>query len=773
MRFGAADGLAPPAGPAVPSSVARTPASPRRTPADARVAAPTNAATSGAALHDPPPMRRGQPWMGWRLRLLVACALLGSVGLFALVNELIDVPSLDAVWEVDPRGGIRLAATRDRVLEPYIGYALTAVVGGAGSVLADEALVAPQLPRWIVDDRQRERRLATMTRLCEALASADPYLVFEDGSKVAVRPIGHSLAGLSVVCWLFLGFGFSLYLVSVVVLLAHPCARNTVYATKTLCQSANLLLVATSLALPLGPTSDFVRHATVLAFVLDWITAAAMVNAACVHPRRLPHAGAIVTAAWAVAAALSLLAATGQLAGTWWWAQSSIMVYGAATIGLFSWSYRLRPHPFAIGMRRLGVLMLSGWVLLTLVLGPLRAVGDLGVFAITAPLIWYVFFASLLLPVPFLSRSQHFMREFALLAAVSTGATMLDLVFVAVFSIGQFTSLALALFASLAVYTGVRQWILNRLLGTHLQTTERMFEHLYRTAREVEAHGDRLPASLGQLLGELFEPLETTVVERESACAELIGGGSSLRVPVPLLDIEHGPRRSLTLRYARRGRRLFTPEDARLADRIVEQLRRAVAFDKAVEQGRGEERLRLAQDLHDDIGARLLTLMYTAASPQTEDYVRHTLQDLKTLTRGLAESNHQLSHAAAEWKSDIGHRLEAARIELGWIVRFDVDVLLTVVQWSALTRILREFVTNAIAHAQAQHVDVDFHLANECLTLVVADDGRGRDPAQWAHGLGLGGIRKRVLQLGGTVEWSECAPSGIACRVSIEPFVTA
>ena len=31
-----------------------------------------------------------------------------------------------------------------------------------------------------------------------------------------------------------------------------------------------------------------------------------------------------------------------------------------------------------------------------------------------------------------------------------------------------------------------------------------------------------------------------------------------------------------------------------------------------MEQGRGEERLRIAQDLHDDIGARLLTLMYKA-----------------------------------------------------------------------------------------------------------------------------------------------------------------
>jgi signal transduction histidine kinase len=224
------------------------------------------------------------------------------------------------------------------------------------------------------------------------------------------------------------------------------------------------------------------------------------------------------------------------------------------------------------------------------------------------------------------------------------------------------------------------------------------------------------------------------------------------------------------LRFAHRGRRLFTSEDARLADRIVEQLCRAVAFDKAVEQGRSEERARIAQDLHDDIGARLLTLMYKAHSPEMEEYVRHTLQDLKTLTRGLAASNHRLSHAAAEWKADLTQRLTAAHIELGWNCSFDEDIQLSVVQWSALTRVLRELVSNIISHAQARRVDIDFSLENDRLDLSVFDDGIGRNPRAWSHGLGLGGVRKRVKQLGGEVEWRELSPHGIGCRVIIREF---
>ena len=93
-------------------------------------------------------------------------------------------------------------------------------------------------------------------------------------------------------------------------------------------------------------------------------------------------------------------------------------------------------------------------------------------------------------------------------------------------------------------------------------------------------------------------------------------------------------------------------------------------------------------------------------------------------------------------------------------------------QWSALTRVLRELVSNTIAHAQAVRVEIDFHLEDDRLDLTVTDDGRGRNPQAWSHGLGLGGVRKRVKQLGGAVEWREMSPKGIGCRVIIRELST-
>src|SRR5581483_8936952 len=208
------------------------------------------------------------------------------------------------------------------------------------------------------------------------------------------------------------------------------------------------------------------------------------------------------------------------------------------------------------------------------------------------------------------------------------------------------------------------QWILSQMHGSSRLSTERMFERLYRVAREVEQYPERTAELLSQLLRELFEPLEVIWTDIGLTQTALHADGSTLIVPVP--DVGHLPDQdpprlgALQLRFAHRGRRIFTSEDARFTERVVEQLRRAVAFDKAVEQGRSEERARIAQDLHDDIGARLLTLMYTAQTQEMEDYLRHTLLDLKTLTRGLAAPSHRLSHAAAEWKTDLTQRLAAA-----------------------------------------------------------------------------------------------------------------
>ena len=700
-------------------------------------------------------------WLGWRLRLLVAATLLGCVGLLLFIRLVAAVPVLPQTLSLDASGAMILKSKGE---EPR---SVTAAHGHDGEPLALEPMLSERSPRWTVNDAKRLRLEREQDALGAALAAGPITWTLRDGGTFVTqaRPLGAGRLGVTF--WLMSALALALYLVVVVIFMAKPSMKNTVYALAALPQAANLLFIAVESAVTVHMPPGFFHADHSWRSVFDAITSAAITHSAAMHPRALPWRRWLAPVVWGLSLVVALSLGAMHLPYAWWVVQGQLIGLGVLTLVQFEWSYRAEPHPLTLIFKRFGMVTWVVFVLLSAAVGSTSVLGiDGSVVEAIAAMIWVVFLASVLLATPFMSRSHPTIREFSMLAGVSTMATALDLLFVAVFSLGSFSALTLALFLSLMVYAGVRQWILNHMLQTNVLTTERMFEQLYRIARDVEAHPHRLPEHFSSLMKELYDPIEVLPVPRALTHSQVAGAGSTLMVPVPSSGTDAAPR-TIALRYAHRGKRLFTPEDARLTDRVAEQLARAVAFDQAVERGRSEERVRIAQDLHDDIGARLLTLMYKAQNSEVEDYIRHTLHELKTLTRGLAAKDHRLSHAVGEWKADMSNRLNIARCELDWAFSYDDDVMLTVVQWSALTRILRELVNNVIAHGKASHVWLDAQLIDRHLRIRVADDGEGRAPQQWRPGLGVGGVRKRVKQLAGHVRWEENSPQGIVCVVDL------
>ncbi|RVT50443.1 sensor histidine kinase [Rubrivivax albus] len=709
--------------------------------------------------------RRPSRWIGWRRRIMMGVALAACLGLFVVIRLLVQAPALDAQWQPDPRGKPMLLATGEPLLQPFVGRRLERLTAN-GASLVPRHINALGAPRWTVDDQERAALVQARTALNRVLASGIVTLHFDDGSQAKVRTVPRGHAGLGVAFWLLAIPALALLLIGAVVLVAKPMLPNVLFALMTLCQSVSLLWIGVESGSTLTPVPGWLVDDLPWRLGLDLATGAAAVHAFALYPRRIAGHHAAAAVAWLIAAGTTLAVALPNLTHAWWWGQGAILALGLAALVVLTRSYAEEPNPFAMVMRRFGFAALGTMVVVNAALVAADwQPGLASSVAASAVIVWSLFFASLMALVPFLSRARRLLREFAMLAGLSTVATSLDLLFITLFSLEPFASLTLAVFIALAGYAAARQWMLDQMVGSRVMTTERTFEQLYRIAREVQKAPERRPALLSQLLRSLFDPLEVLHVPRAAPRSRVLADGSALVVPVR----GQGEREplSLVLRFSRHGRRIFTREDARLTDRIVDQLRRAVAYDQAVERGRTEERQRIAQDLHDDIGARLLTLMYKAQDPEIEDYLRHTLQDLKTLTRGLAASDHRLSHSVAEWKADIQQRLTAAHIDLDWSFAFNDDPELGVVQWSALTRVLRELVSNAIYHARATRIQIDAGLTAGVLSLRVADDGIGRNPQAWSHGLGLGGVRKRVKLLGGEVAWRENGAQGIVCEVRI------
>ena len=708
--------------------------------------------------------RRSRPRLpSERVRRLLWLGLLGAAAVALWLRLLAAEPYLPLLLHPGADGHILLAASPDPTLQPTTGLALQALLWGDGQRLAAGPALLPQSARWAVQDADRRQLLVARKLLSQALKQASVLAVFSNGQQLTLVPHPRGLGGLGGLSWALCALALGLYLAAVVAMLTQPGPAARLYLLLATAQCLHLLLIAAAASPGLGLPAWLVQLDLDGRLGLDCLSAAALLHVLALYPRRLPSAGTVGALAWATAASSTAWLVLARPPGLWWWAQALILASGAFATLLLR-PARGQPHsPLARLLQRL-VLAGAGTLLLLSVAMALASHQAPDLLANLGPVAWYVFFASLLMLAPFLSRSRQFLREFTLLAGVSTVAASLTLLFLAIFGLHTVVVLVLALAVSLGVYALARPWMLGQLAGPVPMSAERMFDSLYRAARALEQEPGQATRQLAGLLREVFDPMELARSPRSTTQVRVAADGACLVVPVPQRVGQ--PTGTIVLRHAQQGRRLFTQADTQLCERLLDQLGRAVAHDRAVEHGRTEERARIAQDLHDDIGARLLTLMYQAPNAEIEEYLRHTLQDLKTLTRGLAASNQRLSHAAAEWKADITQRLSAAGCSLQWSFSNDRDLKLSATQWSGLTRVLRELVNNIITHAQASQVEINLHLHRGQLLLTVSDDGIGQAPQSWAHGLGLGGVRKRVKLLGGRVVWTARPERGICCEVT-------
>ena len=699
--------------------------------------------------------------------------LLAATALLLWMRMLANAPHLPLTWtSADANTAVvTLAPTRAAALAPFVGRPVLALalVQPDGQRLDTARLGAQQTGRWIVGDADRAGQQALREGIARALQQPRLGWHFSPGDSVTAPAPGRGLAGLGLSAWLLGAMALALLLSAAVVALATPGPAASLFVLMAGAQALNLLLIGAELLPGLGSTAWLQRLDLPLRWAADAVLAAAMVHLAAIYPYRQSAARSVALLAWALVAALLTGLLAGWLPGAWWWAQGWTLACGLAAAALLHRSQRRRSSPLARLLRHLVLAAVATLALLTAAIA-LAAPGPADNHAVAQAgwVVWHLFVASLMLLGPFLSRSRRVTREMALLAGVSTVAASMALLLEAGLDLEPGASMLLALASSAALYALARRWMHQQMPGAEGMSAEGLFDSLYRVARALEPDPQHAERQIGALLREVFDPLEIEYTNRTVSRIRTTQDGSALVVPYPQIGVDGAPypaTGSIVLRQARQGRRLFNADDRQLAERMIEQLSRAVAYDRAVERGRTEERTRLAQDLHDDIGARLLTLMYRAPNAEIEEYIRHTLQDLKTLTRGLAASNHRLSHAAAEWKADLSQRLNATGCDLRWSFSTDRDLTLNVVQWSGLTRVIRELVNNIISHAHATQVEVSVQVDRGQLLLCIVDDGIGRSPGSWSHGLGLGGVRKRVKLLGGQVQWLEVQPRGIRCEV--------
>lgn len=220
------------------------------------------------------------------------------------------------------------------------------------------------------------------------------------------------------------------------------------------------------------------------------------------------------------------------------------------------------------------------------------------------------------------------------------------------------------------------------------------------------------------------------------------------------------------------------------------QLRQAIAemerryrqlSEQRVEQVIERERKRIAADLHDDLGAKLLTIVHTSESDRISSLAREALEEMRLSVRGLTGRAVNLADALGDWRVEVVSRLSQAGIECDWQVPEDGLALqrLSARAYVQVTRILREAVSNVIRHSGASRCSVHCDADGQDVHLVVQDNGRGiaaEVEGRLDRGHGLAGMKHRAKQLGGQCLVESGPGWGTVIRLTLpmdQPHATA
>ncbi|MCW3465597.1 sensor histidine kinase [Chitinophaga nivalis] len=210
----------------------------------------------------------------------------------------------------------------------------------------------------------------------------------------------------------------------------------------------------------------------------------------------------------------------------------------------------------------------------------------------------------------------------------------------------------------------------------------------------------------------------------------------------------------------------------------------------AVLQGQEQERKRIAEDLHDEVGAQLSVLKLNIGGLQpllktgsgeaerlreTKDFADIIIQQLRFISQSLhpqALENLGLAHALDSF-CNLMNKNKQVKISFK-----TADNGQPVDREKALNvyRVVQELINNILKHAQATAVLITYQSTPTLLTVNIEDDGNGAllgtlgESRAKTGSLGLKNIESRLNIIGGTINFANRTPHGTIATISVENY---
>ncbi|MDB6017463.1 MAG: Histidine kinase [Pedosphaera sp.] len=197
------------------------------------------------------------------------------------------------------------------------------------------------------------------------------------------------------------------------------------------------------------------------------------------------------------------------------------------------------------------------------------------------------------------------------------------------------------------------------------------------------------------------------------------------------------------------------------------------------------ERSRIAQDLHDDLGATLTQIRFLSAVESSDSAVpKATREQLKQ----VSEKSHQMMTSLDEIVWAVNPANDSVRSLAAYLrhvaseffcgtpinCRFDVDKSLPMLPLTSEVRhnlylAVREALNNSARHSNATELWLRIHWREKTMQIIIEDNGDGFiDQQTSVGGNGLSNMRLRMEKIGGHFEHDTHLGAGTICRMYLK-----
>ncbi|HOY31771.1 MAG TPA: histidine kinase [Bacteroidales bacterium] len=201
----------------------------------------------------------------------------------------------------------------------------------------------------------------------------------------------------------------------------------------------------------------------------------------------------------------------------------------------------------------------------------------------------------------------------------------------------------------------------------------------------------------------------------------------------------------------------------------------------SVYDGQEQERQRLARELHDGLGQRILAIKMQLERLDNADagLKQKLIDDAKKMLASVSKevvsmSENLMPQVLSEFGliSAIENLCEESRNINGIKINFNYNQIPTNCSRDIKTytyRIIQEALTNIVKHSEANHAEINLTFENNIINLSIADDGKGFDKNNIRSGAnGINNIRSRTEILGGGFDIKSSPGNGTVLNIFLE-----